>query len=156
MNAKTSCSLSKAAQAILSGNCKKARKTLQNELTDENQTADAWLLQAWTSSSFSDTEEALYRALELDAENSLALNGLEWLSGVQEIAAGLGAEGSEASTSAVAEESEEAVAEETEEAVAEETEEAVAEETEEAVAEETEEAVAEETCLLYTSPSPRD
>ena len=147
MNAKTSSSMSKAAQAILNGNCEDARKALQNELTNENQTADAWLMQAWTSSSFTDTEEALYRVLELDADNSLALNGLEWLSGIQEIAAGLDtatdSEESEDSCKAVAEETEEASAEETTEE--EQTEETVAEETEEATAEETEEAVAEET-----------
>ena len=132
MNAKTSNSLSKAAQAILNGNCEQAREALQNELTDENQTADAWLLQAWSTSSFSDTEEALYRVLELDADNSLALNGLEWLSGVQEIAAGLDTAGD----SEESEDSSNAVAEETTE--------------EEPAAEE------EQTCLLYTSPSPRD
>ena len=65
MNAKTSSSMSKAAQAILNGNCEDARKALQNELTNENQTADAWLMQAWTSSSFTDTEAVSYTHLTL-------------------------------------------------------------------------------------------
>ena len=150
MNAKTSSSLSNAAHEILNGNCEKALEALKPELNEANQTADAWLLQAWSSKTFSETEEALYRVLELDADNSVALNGLEWLSGVLEVATGLNtdAEGeeSEDSTAAVAEEKEETVAEVAEEPVAEESteEEPVAEETqEEVVAEEKEEAVAE-------------
>ena len=165
MNAKKPNSLCKAAQAILNGNCDEGRKSLQSELTAESESAQAWLLAAWTRQSFSDTEEALYRVLELDSENSVALSGLEWLSGVQELAADLGSAGladaSEttaelASAVAVKSTEEEPAQEQTEEAVAEESteEEPAQEQTEEAVAEESteeepaqeqaEEAVAEE------------
>ena len=78
--------MSKAAQSILNGDRAESRQFLQTELTETNQTVDSWLLQAWSCDSLSETEEALYRVLELDAENSVALTGLEWLSGVQEVA----------------------------------------------------------------------
>ena len=144
--------MSKAAQSILNGDRFESRQFLKTELTEANQTVDSWLLQAWSCDSLSDTEEALYRVLELDAENSVALTGLEWLSGVQEVAVELAP--SVDSDGAVAEEetADEVVAEEeaADEVVAEEeaADEVVAEEeaADEVVAEEeaADEVVAEE------------
>ena len=153
MNAKSSTQMSKAAQSILNGDRATSRQFLQSELTEANQTVDSWLLQAWSCDTLSETEEALYRVLELDAENSVALTGLDWLSGLQEVAVEL-APGVNSDEEAVAEAevADEVVAEEevADEVVAEEeaADEVVAEEeaADEVVAEEesADEVVAEE------------
>ena len=89
MNAQPSKNLSKAAKALLDGSRQKSRGFLQTDVEQGSESVDAWLMQAWSCESFSETEEALYRVLELDSENETALSGLEWMSGVQEIAAQL-------------------------------------------------------------------
>ncbi len=87
MNAQPSKNLSKAAKAIFDGNRQKSRQYLENDISQRSESLDAWLMRAWSCESFSETEEALRRVLDLDAGNTTALSGLEWMSGIQELAA---------------------------------------------------------------------
>ncbi len=78
--------LSEAVQAIIADNRTEARNNIESFLLENGDSAEAWLVQAWTADSLADSEEAINRALDLDPENNIAIAGLSWISGLHTLA----------------------------------------------------------------------
>ena len=73
--------LQEAAQAILQG---ESSSTIREEKSLDS--VQAWLFEAWLSPSVENKIDALTQALELDPENELALQGLQWVEGISDAA----------------------------------------------------------------------
>ncbi|MGI9519613.1 MAG: response regulator [Pirellulaceae bacterium] len=78
--------LSNAVQAIIADNRDEARNNIESYLLDHGDSADAWLIQAWTSDSLADSEAAINRALNIEPDNSIAVAALSWISGLHAVA----------------------------------------------------------------------
>lgn len=78
--------LSNAVQAIIADDRDEARNNIESFLLDHGDSADAWLIQAWTADSLADSEEAINRALDIEPDNSIAVAALSWISGLHAVA----------------------------------------------------------------------
>ena len=81
MNTPTPTFLQTAARTILEGK-DHAPMSGDNALDS----ADAWLLEAWSSPTLESQLEALMQALEFDPENELAQHGIAWIEGISDTA----------------------------------------------------------------------
>ena len=116
--------LRNSAEALLNGD---AIKSIEGQNCEK--TAETWLFEAWSCGSVDGTLEALMQALELEPENELAQQGVEWVEGLSSLAQQVMLRSENSLEAADLDESE----------------------NEEVVAEQDD-----DSCLLYTSPSPRD
>ena len=112
---------------------------------------EAMIIRAWTCPTLQDSEAELYRALDQEPGNELAMAGMAWFQGIQELAERQFDLKTQAEEQA-RQEAEEQARLEAEEQARQEAEEQARLEAEEQARQEAEE----QACLLYTSPSPRD
>ena len=81
-------SLDQPALSICANDRAATRSQIELALQNEANCAVTWLIHAWTCDSFQEAEISLQRALEMDPENGTAIAGLNWLTGIRELAEG--------------------------------------------------------------------
>lgn len=85
-NLKYDASLDEAASAIAADNRGLIRTALESVLATSSDRAEMWLMRAWSCDSLQETEIALQQALEIEPNNEIAVAGLNWIHGIQELA----------------------------------------------------------------------
>lgn len=85
-NLKYDASLDEAASAIAADNRGLIRTALESVLATSSDRVEMWLMRAWSCDSLQETEIAIQQALEIEPNNEIAVAGLNWIHGIQELA----------------------------------------------------------------------
>lgn len=85
-NLKYDASLDEAACAIAADNRGLIRTALESVLATSSDRVEMWLMRAWSCDSLQETEIAIQQALEIEPNNEIAVAGLNWIHGIQELA----------------------------------------------------------------------